>query len=121
MTTQPLIWIINSQQWPRAYLRAELIERGLEAAGYTDLASAVAALRHPLTGKPEVIVLELRDQAIETRLLDEIMLAGIPVILLVGAFEANEDVVKKYDWAGVMKRPISIGAIADKVQEVISK
>ncbi len=49
------------------------------------------------------------------------MKTGIPVSLLVGSVEANEPVVKQDNWAAVMRRPISIGAIADKVQEVISQ
>ena len=30
----PVIWIIDAEQWPRALLRAELIERGYDAVGY---------------------------------------------------------------------------------------
>lgn len=121
MAAKTLIWIIDSQQWPRAYLRAELIERGFEAVGYTDLAGAVAALRLPARDRPRALVLESRDQVIETGLLDAIMRTGIPVILLVGSVEVNEPAMKKYEWAAVMRRPVSIGAIADKVQEVISR
>jgi hypothetical protein len=121
MTTKTLIWIINNQQWPRAYLRAELIERGFEAVGYTDLAKALAALSLPPRPRPKVIVLELRGQGVEPKLLDVITRTGIPLILLVGSVEANEPIVKQYNWAAVMKRPISIGAIADRVQEVISE
>jgi hypothetical protein len=121
MATKPLICIINNQQWPRAYLRAELIERGFEAVGFTDLAGAITALGHFPSAKPSAVVLELRDQAIETRLMDIIMKMGIPMILLEGLVEANEPVVKQYHWAAVMKRPTSIGAIADKVQEIVSE
>jgi hypothetical protein len=119
METRTLIWIISNQQWPRAYLRAELIERGFEAVGYTEIASAVSTLGVALGDKPGVIVLELRDQAVEARLLGAIIETGIPVILLAGSVEANEPLVKHYRWAAVMKRPVSIGTIADKVQEVI--
>jgi hypothetical protein len=121
MTTKTLIWIISSQQWPRAYLRAELLERGFEAVGYTDLASAVAALDLSPRTRPRGVVLESRDQPIEPRLLDAIMKTSVSVILLVGAVEANDPIVKQYHWAAVMKRPISIGAIADKVREVIPR
>jgi hypothetical protein len=98
-----------------------LIERGFEAVGYTDLAGAAAALGLSPMTRPRGIVLESRDQPIEAGLLDAIMKTGVPVILLVGAVEANDPIVKKYPWAAVMKRPISIGAIADKVQEVIAR
>ena len=121
MTTKTLIWIIRSRQWLRAYLRAELIERGFEAVGYADLGSAAAALGLSPRTRPRGIALESRDLAIEARLLDAIMRPGIPVILLVGAVEANDRVVKQYHWAAVMTRPIRIGAIADKVQEGLSR
>ena len=121
MPTKTLIWIVSSQQWPRAYLCAELLERGFEAVGYTHLAGAVTALDLSPTTRPRGIVLESRDQAVEAGLLDAILKAGVPVILLVGAVEANDPIVKQYHWAAVMKRPISIGAIADKVQEVVSQ
>ena len=118
MATQTVVWIIDSQQWPRAYLRAELIERGFEAVGFIDLADALAALRQRATPRPAVIVLELREQAIAKNLLAALMGTGIPLILLVGALEANEQVVKEYQWTAVMHRPFTIGAIADKVEEV---
>src|SRR5687767_15496075 len=97
MAADPIVWIIDAQQWPRACLRAELIERGLEAVGYTDLPDAAAALRHAGTSRPAVVVLELRDQAIERRLLDELMQGNIRVILLVGAVEANEQTVRGHN------------------------
>lgn len=30
----PLVWVISSQQWPRAYIRGELLELGYEAEGF---------------------------------------------------------------------------------------
>ena len=119
MTTDPVVWIIDAQQWPRAYLRAELIGRGFEAVGYTELSNAVAALRHRATTRPEIIVLELHDQAAERGLLDALKWSGIPVILLVGAVEANEQAVTRYNWGAVMRRPLTIGSIADKVEELM--
>ena len=115
----PIIWIIDSQQWPRALLRAELIERGFEAIGYTKLHTGLTVLRRPGTLRPRVIVLELSDQAVSTRLLDRLMSTRIPVVLLVSATDANEPVLKKYNWAAMMRRPFTIGAVAEKVQEIV--
>jgi hypothetical protein len=120
METGPLVWIIDAQQWPRAYLRAELVERGFNAVGHPDLSEAVAVLRSRSVSWPAVIVLELRDQATERELLDVLMRTRIPVVLLVGAVEANEQLIKEYTWAAVMNRPFSIGSVADKVEELIS-
>jgi hypothetical protein len=37
---RPVVWIIDAEQWPRALLRAELIEAGYEAIGFVRLALA---------------------------------------------------------------------------------
>jgi hypothetical protein len=114
---KPIIWIIDSRHWPRAYLRAELIERGLEAIGYKRLSEAVAVLRIKSVIRPAAIVLELHDQYIEPRLLDALTRSGIPVLLLKGTFGTNE-IVNAYSWAAVMRRPFTVGSVADKVQEI---
>src|SRR5262245_33347633 len=98
MTPEPVVWIIDAEQWPRSYIRAELIERGIEAVGHIDLSQAVAALRRRTTARPRVIVLEARDQAIDRALVEAIMKTRIPVVLLVGALEANEPILKDHKW-----------------------
>jgi hypothetical protein len=113
MINKPVIWIIDSQKWPRAYLRAELIERGFEAIGFIELADAFTVLLHPSYAQPRLIILELRDQSIGR---DELnILAGIdaPIITLGGSMELNAEWVKQFHWAAVLQRPFTIGQIAD--------
>src|SRR5262249_50523834 len=38
------VWIVDGEQWPRACLCAELIERGLDGRGFVTLQDAVDAL-----------------------------------------------------------------------------
>jgi hypothetical protein len=116
---EPIVWIIDRRHWPRAYLRSELIERGFDAIGYTHLSEAVAVLRLGSAARPRAIVLELRDQYIEPGQLDTLARSGIPVLLLTGVFEANERLANAYSWAGVMRRPFTIGSVADKVQKIV--
>lgn len=116
--TGPIIWIIDSQHWPRAYLRAELIERGLEVIAYEYLSESVAVLHRGAAARPEVIVLELHDQYIEPELMDKLAESGVPVIVLKGVFQENEPMVRACRWAVVMRRPFTVGAVADKVQEI---
>ena len=59
-----IVWIVDSEHWPRACLRAELIERGYDAVGFLELEKALAAIRAPDLRKPRAIVLELRDQVL---------------------------------------------------------
>jgi hypothetical protein len=119
MKSAPIVWIIDSQHWPRAYLRAELIERGFEAIGYAHLSEAATLLRLGAVARPRAIILELRAQHIEPRLLNGLTGSGIPVILLRGALEADEQIVKGYRFAAVMRRPFTLGSVADKVEEVV--
>jgi DNA-binding NtrC family response regulator len=114
--TEPIVWIIDHQQWPRASLRAELIERGFDALGYEVVAEAVAALQAPEIERPQVIVLELREQGLDRETLGALAKTAIPTIILGGIMELNEAVVHEFAWAVVMKRPFTIGAVADQVE-----
>ena len=86
----PVIWIIEAEHWPRALIRAELIERGFDAVGYENVRDAEANLR---TRFPDVIVVEHEDIAPLRNL-------GVPIIEL--------------------RRPVSIGEIAEAVQRLVS-
>jgi len=118
MTGKPVVWVIDSEQWPRAYLRAELDEHGFETIGYARLSEAVADLRLGPFPRPEAIVVELHDQYLEAILLEGLTGSGIPVVLLTGSMERNEGMTKGYGWAAVMRRPFNIGAVVEMVQEV---
>src|SRR5438105_15757625 len=52
-----VIWIIDADHWPRALLRAELIERGYDAVGFVTDDDAVRVIPQR---RPDVIVVELR-------------------------------------------------------------
>jgi len=118
MTGKPVVWVIDSQQWPRAYLGAELDERGFEAMGYAHLSEAVADLRRAAAPRPEAIVLELHDQYLEPILLEGLARTGIPVVLLTRRMERDEGIAKGYAWAAVMRRPFTIGSVVDKIREI---
>ncbi|MDP3045929.1 MAG: hypothetical protein Q8O07_00420, partial [Chloroflexota bacterium] len=60
--TQPSVWIIDDEQWPRATLRAELLARGYEAVGFRRVMHALARLEDADVPRPAIVVLELRDQ-----------------------------------------------------------
>ena len=103
----PVIWIIDAEQWPRALLRAELIERGFDAVGYITVRDEIDAL--PLR-KPDVIVVELRGQPLP--LVERLLGIGAPVVVVGGTPEIND--LPDLAWASVMRRPVSLGEIADR-------
>jgi DNA-binding NtrC family response regulator len=104
----PVIWIIDAEQWPRALLRAELIERGYDAVGYITVRDAIDSLPWR---KPDAIVVELRGQP--TGLVERLLKIGVPVVIVGGLPELND--LPQGNWAAVMHRPISLGDIADQV------
>ena len=116
-----MIWIIDRQQWPRAYLRAELMERGFDAMGFIELSQAIAAINDPNDLKPRLIVLELHDLSFTQHELGTLAHTGIPMIALGGAVELNEEWVRNFKWAAVMRRPFTIGKVADLVEELLDR
>jgi len=119
MAHEPVVWIIDEEQWPRACLRAELIERGYDGVGFVNVAHALAAMGHPGMAKPCIIVLELRGLTQKRGELEGLIRYGVPIILLGGAVELNEGLVKEHEWAAVMRRPFTLGAVVDKVEKLL--
>jgi DNA-binding NtrC family response regulator len=104
----PVVWIIDPDQWPRAMLRAELIERGLDAVGYLRPADALAHLGARF---PDLIVIDLRDATREA--VAQLFQLGVPVIG-VAAGKPEPEWLNAYKWGALLRRPISIGEIADR-------
>ncbi len=118
----PAIWIVDSEQWPRAALRAELLERGYEAVGFLRLADALERLRTvPTRDRPRAVVLELRGQEAGREALEELARSGAPVILLGGEVELSEPSLRSFEWAATLRRPITLGSVADLVEKTVSR
>jgi hypothetical protein len=118
-TTQPAIWIVDKQQWPRVYLRAELIERGFDAIGFVELSNAIGALNDPDYLKPQLIILELHDLSFTQDQWDTLALTGIPMIALGGAVELNQEWVRSFQWMAMIQRPFTIGKVADLAEGLL--
>lgn len=80
-----VVWIIDADQWPRAMLRAELIERGFDAVGYPTVGDAIESL---LLRPPNAIVVDLRGQP--PRLVERLLAIGVPVLVIAGMAEIND-------------------------------
>ena len=102
------IWIIDAEQWPRAMLRAELIERGFDAVGYITVRDAIDSLP---SRQPDAVVVDLRGQPIAQ--VERLLQIGVPVVIVAGLPEIND--LPQREWAAVLRRPVSIGEIADRV------
>ncbi|HEY2933262.1 MAG TPA: hypothetical protein VGK99_16095 [Acidobacteriota bacterium] len=118
MQAQPVVWIVSREHWPRACLRAELIERGFDAVGYPEISHALAAV--PLSGerKPRMMVLDLCGQSLDGAVLSRLKQVRVPVILLGGAVELNDPITREFEWAAVLRRPFTLGKVADMVEKL---
>ena len=103
-----VVWIIDAEHWPRALLRAELIERGLDAVGYETVRDAIDSLP---SRPPDAIVVDVRGQPMPQ--VERLLRIGVPVIVVAGMQELND--LPPEGWAAVLRRPVSIGEIADRI------
>lgn len=115
----PTIWIIGSDHWPRAFLRAELIERGYEAVGFESLRDGLSALILRPGQRPRLIVLDLQDQAANVRPVAALVGRGIPVLAIGGATAWSDEELRHLPWADFLRRPVSLGAVADRVDALV--
>ena len=112
------VWVVARDHWPRALLRGELIERGIDAIGFADAAHAVRALTRPLLPRPRLVVLDLSgaEEASARALAGQ----GVPVLLVGGAVEAARPWVTACPWAGLLRRPVSIDDVARAVLRLLA-
>jgi len=109
------IWIIGSDWWPRAYLRAELIERGHDAVGFITIRDAVISLTLGRARQPALIVCDLHGQELDRGLARGLFQSGAPIIAIAGNVEADDGWIRGLPWAAFLRRPITIGSVADMV------
>jgi DNA-binding NtrC family response regulator len=116
---RPVLWIVDSEQWPRACLRAELIERGYDAIGFIALNDAIETLSQEAGRKPDAILIESRDQDLTKEILETIEGLNVPTLLLAGTFDLANPVVQQHYWTKILTRPFSLGRVSDIVQELV--
>lgn len=120
MVAEVRIWIVGAEHWPRALLRAELIERGLDATGFETVEDAIRQLR--LTGaerRPALLVLDWRDQIMDERTSELLFAAGVPVLVV--ADLAHPDGGPAGPVVEVLHRPLTIGEVATAVEQLLAQ
>jgi hypothetical protein len=116
---EPVLWVVDKEQWPRACLRAELIERGYDPYGFILLDDALDYLSKGKSPKPEALILELRGQNLTSRSLQVLQNLMIPTIVLGGIVDLNDPLVQSRQWKVVFRRPFSLGEVADSVERIV--
>jgi len=107
------IWIVNADHWPRAYLRAELIERGYDAIGFETVNDALARLAAPGAARPALLILDLHGQVLSEGERRALARRAVPILSVVDAALSADELPAPL--AGTLHRPLTIGAIADAV------
>ena len=115
---QPLIWIVDAEQWPRAYLRAELIERGYDAVGFVKLADALAKLARAGQPRPAALVIDVGGQRVTARQLELVARKRVPLLLTGGAVDLGAPELAGAAASVVLPRPVTLGTIADAVERL---
>lgn len=110
---------MDSQHWPRATLRAELIDEGFDPVGYRDVRDALLAMHQPATTRPDALVVDLCGQMVSRQTVTMLAEAGVPTILLGGAAELNDRALGEFAWAAILRRPYTIGAVAGTLRRLI--
>ncbi|HEY7372056.1 MAG TPA: hypothetical protein VIF57_07735 [Polyangia bacterium] len=117
----PRVWIVNADHWPRAYLRAELIERGYDAIGFETLKDALARLVLARALRPALLILDLDGTVVDERQRAALAAARVPILSVTGAGAAAVDAAPSGPLAATLRRPLTIGAIADAVDRLTAR
>ena len=116
MVAGDAIWIVNADHWPRAYLRAELIERGYDAIGFETLKDAIDRLTPGHGAPPALLIIDLHGQVLSDGDRRELSRRAVPILALVDAAASADE--PPVPLAGTLHRPLTIGAIADAVDRL---
>jgi len=116
---EPRIWIVSADHWPRACLRAELIERGYDAVGFVTMKDALFRLMLARSGRPTLLVVDLQAQTPNERMRATLFGEHVPVLVV--ADGAHREVDPLGPAVRTLRRPVTIGAIADTVDRVVGR
>jgi hypothetical protein len=115
------LWIIDGDHWPRAYIAAELSERGYETTGFESVREAIVRLFVAPAERPLVILIDLHEQMADEKALAALAGQEIPIVAIAEATQPAGEGMGGRQWAEVLKRPLTIGAAADAVERVVRR
>jgi hypothetical protein len=110
------VWLIDPDHWPRALLRAELIERGLDAVGFRSIDEAILRLAVEQQRRPRLVLVNLTGQELTAAAVALLSSGGVPVVGVAGAQDTSGE---RLGLTEVLRRPLSLGEIADAVERLL--
>jgi hypothetical protein len=113
------IWIVSADQWPRAYLRAELIERGYDAVGFVTMKDALIRLMLVRSRRPALLVVDLHGQEVKEGMRATLFREHVPLLIIADAGYREDEGLGPVVYT--LRRPLTIGAIADTVDRLMGR
>jgi DNA-binding response OmpR family regulator len=113
------IWIVSADQWPRAYLRAELIERGYDAVGFVTMKDALLRLMLVRSRRPALLVLDLHGQEINEEMRATLFREHVPSLIIADIGHREDECLGPVVYT--LRRPVTIGAIAEAVDRLMGR
>ena len=117
---RPRILLVMPEHWPRALLRAELIERGYDVVGAPDLATALLARPVEKGRGPVLAILIDQDALVEPQSnLFDLLVSRYrnPRLVLLARTQLK---TPPGAWDKIVPKPALIGQIANAVAETVS-
>jgi hypothetical protein len=116
---EPSVWIVSTDQWPRAYLRAELIERGYDAVGFVTMKDALIRLMLARSRRPALMVVDLHGQDLNEKMRAMLFREGVAMLAIADVGSGEDERLGPI--VATLRRPLTIGAIADTIDRLMGR
>lgn len=118
----PEVLLIHNHQPERSLLFAQLREEGFQVSAVETLQEVLPSLAR-LELRPEVVVLDTREQRWTERELRELrlVLPGVPLVVVSGARDAAALSLLREVADELLVRPVSVGQVAEAVRRVLAR
>lgn len=113
------VWVVDIEHWPRAYLLAELIERGYDGTGFETVRDAIVRLIMTPAERPALMVLDLHEQPADEKAFAALARQEIPILAIADATSDAGKGIGGRAWTAMLRRPTTIGAVADWVARIV--
>jgi hypothetical protein len=109
---------VDADHWPRACLRAELIERGYDAIGFSTIDAMLERLGRRAVDPPRVVVVSVEGQAVTPPRFDALARHPAKLVLTGGAPALAAPEIRTAAADRVLPRPVTLGELADAVERL---
>jgi DNA-binding NtrC family response regulator len=115
------LWVIDADHWPRAFILAELTERGYDVTGFETVRAAVVRLLMVPADRPMLVLVDLHEQMADQKALDSLSRQALPTVAIAAATAAAEGALGGRAWAALLRRPLTIGAVVEVIARILSE